>query len=463
MADIDNENEQVVDEEPAVNEDTPSEAATGNISRLRYISSYDYQDLIDNNETVDDCLYIVHYDDLPSEIADSPVLETFMGQTRISAVINLDTLPTIDSTRYINSTSLKDELQSLYDTLGETVTKEYIETKLNETVDDLEDADPINTSAIPTNLGISNKLYLYFDRTSSQYEMFIFHPKLKRFIPLKLREAKSSDDPTPTPPPTPTPSTTKLILEHSSIVTTPQVSDLKISGETYFVDIGSMSTIKFGQPGNSIIVQGKVAFWNFDIIEDYIRQSYSSEEPVTVLDYITYNRCNIKFNYNNTDYDTKFVGDFEEACYKEYSDGTSEDPQYLYMINTLNKFYNRTDDTIISDLTKNSWVAPWNTSYNYSKLSGYGALGLTIIVESIFGPNSDPTNYPYGYITGRIYFTITGRPGCTNYQDYIAIKEAITGKTYDSYLPVKIPFASLAEYYFSASINIKSDVVIINE
>lgn len=462
MADIDNENEQVVDEEPAVNEDTSSEATTGNISRLRYISSYDYQDLIDNNETVDDCLYIVHYDDLPSEIADSPVLETFMGQTRISAVINLDTLPTIDSTRYINSTSLKDELQSLYDTLGETVTKEYIETKLNETVDDLEDADPINTSAIPTNLGISNKLYLYFDRTSSQYEMFIFHPKLKRFIPLKLREAKSSDEPTPTPP-TPTPSTTKLILEHSSIVTTPQVSDLKISGETYFVDISSMSTIKFGQPGNSIIVQGKVAFWNFNIIEDYIRQAYESTESVRLLDYITYNNCDIKFNYNNTDYDTKFVADFEEACFKETINSTPEDPQYLYMMNTMNKFYNRNDDTIISDLTKNSWSAPWPTSYDYGNLYGYGALGLTIIVESIFGPNSDPTNYPYGYITGRIYFTITGRPGCTNYQDYIAIKGGITGKTYDSYLPVKIPFASLAEYYFSASINIKSDVVIINE
>lgn len=423
-----------------------------NINECRYVSDTTYQELIDTNTTTSDCIYIVHYDNVPDEIATDnvPVLEVFIGNNRISSVINLDTLPPIDDTQYINVTSLRDGLQNLYDSLDDTVEKTYIEDKLNETVDELENADPINTSAIPSNLGISNKLYLYFDATSNKYEMFIFHPKLKRFIPLKLTPAEEVT-PTPTPPTPPTPSTTTLKLEHSVIVTTQQSSALNIVGEQYLFDLASMSTIKFGEPGNNIIVQGKIAFWSFDDINTYI------EEESETCKFITYNNCDLDFTVNNVAYETTYHSDFEILEFKTYIVSGSE--RTSYFVKTNNKFNDRNTTLALSDLNKDCWCLPNRTSHNLNdEIVGYGTYGFTIIVQSVVSPESDPTNFPYGYINGKIYFTVTGKPGCTDLDDYISIISGDTTITYDSYIEAKIPFASLTEYYYAISVTTKDEV-----
>lgn len=429
------------------------EIVDGEISDLvaKYISPAAFQELLDSGSVNPNCVYIVHYNDLPTEISETPILEVFIGSSRVSSIINLNNLPEIFSTKYINSTTLTERVEQIIEI---SVDKDDLANRLTNLITELENLDFSNNSTqIPSNLGLSNKLYLYFNAESSMYEMFIFHPQLKRFIPLRLIPAKSSPSPTPTP--TPTPTTTKLILEYSTIITQPQVSQLHVSGETYLFDLQSMSTINFGRPGNNIFVQGKMAFWSFADIEQYIQD----QSPTCA--YITYNNCNINFTIGNTNYNTLFHSDFDTLEYKTYTDSGVQ--KEAFFIKTVNKYLDSSTSQEIVALTKDCWNKPnttnWSSSY---ALNGYGTYGLTILVSSIISPESDPTNFPNGYVNGRIYNTITGKRGCTDIDDYIDLITGDTSVIYDSYIECKIPFASLNEYYFSKALCTKSEVVIEN-
>jgi len=448
--------EEVVQEEQDITSDL----------RVKYITPDAFQTLLDDNTVNQNCVYIVHYNDLPTEISETPVLEVFIGSSRVSSIINLDTLPEIFDTKYINSSILKERVEEI---IAASTDKNDLAEKLNNLIIELEALEPSNNStSIPTNLGLSNKLYLYFNRGGGtelpSYEMFVFNSQLRRFIPLRLIPADSGT-PTPTPPPTPTPTTktTKLILEYSSIITQPQVSQLNITGQEFYFDLQSMTTIKYGRPGNNIFVQGKMAFWSFDDIARYIEQ----ESPT--CDFITYNNCFLNFSMEGNLYTTYFHSDFNTLEYKTYTDHDVEKEDFF--IKTVNKYYTYTVsgssitiDSEITNLTKDCWDMPNNTSWtNNNNMSGYGIYGITILINSVKSPGEDPTRFPYGYVIGRIYNTITGKRGCTDIDDYIDLITGDTSIEYDSYLYAKIPFASLNEYYYAMSILTKSEVVIIDE
>lgn len=421
----------------------------------KYITPEAFQELLDNNTVDQNCVYIVHYDvnTLPAGLSSDPILEVFIGSNRVSAIINLNNLPPIFDTKYINSDILSDRVA---DDISLSTTKEELVDRINATIEELGDADFTSATCptLPSNLGLSNKLYLYFDAESSKYVMYIMHPQLKKLIPLKLKPAEG-DTPTPTPPTPPTPSTTKLTLEYSAVIPATQASTLNIVGETLMFDLDSMSTIKFGQPGNPIVVQGKFAFWTFDEIEEYIR---TSDE---ICRFITYNNCDLKFYYNNTLYDTTFLSDFMSLEYKTYINAQSQTVTNFF-ITTNNVFYQRGTAIPYNELSTLSVVKPGTTSWIDLQDSGYGTFGFTILAQSVQSPSVDPTNCPYGFVNAKLYFTITGQRGCTTIENCIRKLNGDTSVEYDSYLDVKIPFTNINEYYFSKSIITTSEVVINN-
>ena len=423
----------------------------------KYITPEAFQDLLDNNTVDQNCVYIVHYDvnTLPAGLSSDPILEVFIGSNRVSAIINLNNLPPIFDTKYINSDILSDRVA---DDISLSTTKEELINRINATIEELGDADFTSTTypTLPSNLGLSNKLYLYFDAESSKYVMYIMHPQLKKLIPLKLIPDKGST-PTPTPPPTPTPTENVLKLQYSTIVSLSQSAQIHASNQTYYIDMGTMSRINFSAPTSNFIVQGKMAFWSFNDIEQYI----ANNDPA--LPYVTYNNCYINLTYNNVVYNAYFHSDFELLEYITYTDEHQTEREDFF-IKTSNKYLDVSTEQVISTLSKNCWVKPNRTSWGtyLNELEGYGTYGFTIIANSIVSPEVDPTHFPYGYVNGRIYNTITGKRGCTNIDDYIDLITGDTSVVYDSYIDAKIPFASLAEYYLSKSITTKSDVVIEN-
>ena len=437
--------------------DNTNEITYTNPIIAKYITPEDFQELLDNNTVQQDCVYIVYYeaDTLPTGLTTEPILEVFIGSNRVSSIINLDSISPnlVYDDKYINADILKERVA---DDIMLSDDKEELAERITATILELSNADFTNNSYshLPSNLGVSNKLYLHFDASSGKYEMYILHPQLRKLIPLKL----IPDSGTPAPTPTPTPTTTKLILEYSAIIDTPQLSNLSFVSQQYVYDLQHSTSIQFGKPGSNIFVQGKMAFWSFSSIDEYIAIQSNTRN------FITYNNCDINFTLtsNNTAYNTSFVSDFDTLEYVTYTD--SDGYEYTdFFVKTTNKYYDSNDNEI-SALSKDCWVKPRSTGWSQSgtAMYGYGAYGLTIIANSIKAPNVDPTNFPFGYITGRIYNTITAERGCTDLDDYI---NKITGDTtviFDSFIEAKIPFANINEYYFATAITTKSEVVIDN-
>lgn len=430
--------------------------------KCEYISNIAFKRLLDINNIDNETFYIIHYDDLIPGV-NEPILDVFLGKNRLSAIVNLDTLPDLDLAPYLNANTIKNNISSIFSNIGEfDNTEDYkslltdLETTLKTTVDDLVANEPINDqSTIPTSIGQSNKLYLYFDKPTSKYKMFIFHPRLHRFIPLKLDgNVRESTGPTR---PTTTITTQNLYIETAAIVTTSAVSNLNITGDTYTVDMSSMSTICYGSPRNNFIVQGKYCFWGFD----QIRNFNENFDRNTWL-HITYNNCNIRFYYNNTFINAKFKSFYTELGRFRFTatpTGHTEDYTYNQLLMcTKNKFLDTDNNNVeILELTKDNYASPSRPISTSS--STLGTFGLTIIVESIVAPEVEPLLFPNGYVNAKLYNTINGKPGFTTKATFLEYNSTnnidyydTENIPYDSYISVKLPFNSLAEYYYAKNI-----------
>lgn len=427
-----------------------------------YISNSAFKRLLDINNIDNETFYIIHYDDLIPGV-NEPILDVFLGKNRLSAIVNLDTLPDLDLAPYLNANTIKNNISSIFSDIGEFDNiEDYkslltdLETTLKTTVDDLVANEPINDqSTIPTSIGQSNKLYLYFDKPTSKYKMFIFHPRLHRFIPLKLDgNVRESTGPTR---PTTTITTQNLYIETAAIVTTTAVSNLNITGDTYTVDMASMSTICYGSPRNNFIVQGKYCFWGFDQIRN-INENFDRNAWL----HITYNNCNIRFYYNNTFINAKFKSFYTELSRFRFTatpTGHTEDYTYNQLLMcTKNKFLDtdNNDDEIL-ELTKDSYASPSRPISTSSDT--LGTFGLTIIAESIVAPEVEPLLFPNGYVNAKLYNTINGKPGFTTKTTFLEYNSTnnidyydTENIPYDSYISVKLPFNSLAEYYYAKNI-----------
>ena len=75
-----------------------------------YISDSAYKELLDFNNVNRDTFYVVHYEDILPGV-NEPIIDVFLGKHRLSAIINLDTVPSIDIAEYINIDVLKDNLK----------------------------------------------------------------------------------------------------------------------------------------------------------------------------------------------------------------------------------------------------------------------------------------------------------------------------------------------------------------
>lgn len=432
-----------------------------------YISNSAFKRLLDINNTNNETFYIVHYDDLIPGV-NEPIIDVFLGKNRLSSIINLDTLPDLDLAPYLNANAIKDSINSIFSDLGEfDSVEEYkslladLETTLENTVDNLASIEPINDqSTIPTSIGQANKLYLYFDKPTSKYKVFIFHPRLQRFIPLKLdgniRESAGATRPTTTI------TTQNLYMETAAVITTQAVSNLNITGDIYTVDMASMSTICYGSPRNNFIVQGKYCFWGFDQIRNF-ENNYNRNTWL----HITYNNCNIRFYYNNAFINAKFKSFYTELARYRFL-GTSSYHTVTNMSNylvmcTKNKFLDVDNDNAeIVTLTKDCYANPTRPISTSS--TTLGTFGLTIIAESIEGPDVEPLLFPNGYVNAKLYNTINGKPGFTTKELFLDTFTNISlddmessyydtqNIAFDSYLTVKLPFASLAEYYYAKNI-----------
>lgn len=427
-----------------------------------YISNSAFKRLLDINNIDSETFYIIHYDDLIPGV-NEPILDVFLGKNRLSAIVNLDTLPDLDLAPYLNANTIKNNISSIFSNIGEFDNiEDYkslltdLETTLKTSVDDLVANEPINDqSTIPTSIGQSNKLYLYFDKPTSKYKMFIFHPRLHRFIPLKLDgNVRESTGPTR---PTTTITTQNLYIETAAIVTTSAVSNLNITGDTYTVDMSSMSTICYGSPRNNFIVQGKYCFWGFD----QIRNFNENFDRNTWL-HITYNNCNIRFYYNNTFINAKFKSFYTELSRFRFTatpTGHTEDYTYNQLLMcTKNKFLDTdNNEAEILELTKDNYASPSRPISTSS--STLGTFGLTIIAESIVAPEVEPLLFPNGYVNAKLYNTVNGKPGFTTKATFLEYNSTnnidyydTENIPYDSYISVKLPFNSLAEYYYAKNI-----------
>ena len=427
-----------------------------------YISNSAFKRLLDINNIDNETFYIIHYDDLIPGV-NEPILDVFLGKNRLSAIVNLDTLPDLDLAPYLNANTIKNNISSIFSNIGEFDNiEDYkslltdLETTLKTSVDDLVANEPINDqSTIPTSIGQSNKLYLYFDKPTSKYKMFIFHPRLHRFIPLKLDgNVRESTGPTR---PTTTITTQNLYIETAAIVTTSAVSNLNITGDTYTVDMSSMSTICYGSPRNNFIVQGKYCFWGFD----QIRNFNENFDRNTWL-HITYNNCNIRFYYNNTFINAKFKSFYTELSRFRFTatpTGHTEDYTYNQLLMcTKNKFLDTdNNEAEILELTKDNYASPSRPISTSS--STLGTFGLTIIAESIVAPEVEPLLFPNGYVNAKLYNTVNGKPGFTTKSTFLEYNSTnnidyydTENIPYDSYISVKLPFNSLAEYYYAKNI-----------
>lgn len=427
-----------------------------------YISDRAYKDLLDFNNVNSETFYVVHYEDVLPGVTE-PIIDVFLGKHRLSAIINLDAVPAIDISRYINVNVLKDNLKDITRTVvpSATVDIEKIEENIDELIDNLADSDIINTQTmLPTNIGQSNKLYLYFDKVARKYQMYIFHPTLSKFIPLKLdpitiKTSGGGGGPSGGE----TIVEKHLHIDNAAIITTDQVSALNVQGEDIGFDLDAMASIRYSYPESNIVVQGLIC----------------NDFSLTQVEEL-YKNFSLQVYYNNTMYNFNIVSYLAE---------------YGYLMNST---YKLSDNMIYTKFTYEFFrtdnnAAPVITLNGYMDKRHATTVGMCINVKTINGPEVDAQLFPYGYvdadltIVGRSYsnaidnyiylpnfnseanFTTYLTQGINNVFDTLNATHYVAKQAYDntvSKITVKIPFASLTEYRFNVGLTELSEITEVN-
>lgn len=415
-----------------------------------YISDRAYKELLDFNNVNSETFYVVHYEDVLPGVSE-PIIDVYLGKHRLSAIINLDSIPSIDISRYVNINVLKSNLKEMSKTItpSANIDTNKIEKNIDDMLDTLADSDVINNqSMIPTNIGQSNKLYLYFDKVSRKYQMFVFHPTLNKFIPLKLdpisikvsggggSHSGGGDV-----------IEQHLHIDNAVVITSNQVSTLDVTGESIGFDIDTMSSVRYSSPNSNIVVQGLIcnSFANMD-----------SEE--------LYKNFSIQAYYNNTMYNFNIVSYLAEYGYLINDTFKLKDDKryYKYIYN----LFDADDDS--------ANPSPVLTLDGYIDTEHAGSVGMCINVKKINSPEVDSQLFPNGYVDADllivsrpylngVYKYMTTLNSEANFTTYLSSEftdlfdelndnHYVIKTAYEhliSKIEVKLPFKSLAEYRFN--------------
>lgn len=419
-----------------------------------YITDRAYKELIDFNNVNRDTFYVVHYENILPGVTE-PIIDVFLGKQRISAIVNLDNVPSLDIADYINKDVLKDNLKEISTTIAETDASK-LEDTIDELIDSLAKDDVINNQiSVPTNIGQSNKLYLYFDKVAKKYSMYVFHPILNKFIPLKLDpiSIKSSGGGGGGGGGT-TIIEQHLHIDNATIITARQLDTLGATGDRIDFDISIMGTAKYGNPDANIVVQGLIC-----------------NSFLNTTNELLYSNFTLQAYYNNTMYNFDVVSYLAE---------------YGYLINNTfklkhNKIYRKCVYNLFDADDSSATPTPVVTLNSY--FSGYSNIGIAITVKQINGPEVDAQLFPYGYVDADLI--VTGYNGTTfipgvNSENNLntlltsgidALFDLVNNTHYvvkDNYssiissMTVKIPFASLAEYRYNVGLTEISEITEVN-
>lgn len=421
-----------------------------------YISDTAYKELLDFNNVNRDTFYVVHYEDVIPGVTE-PIIDVYLGKHRLSAIINLDTVPSIDIAEYINVDVLKDNLKEISSTVA-TVDTKKIEETIDELIDSLAKDDIINNQiSIPTNIGQSNKLYLYFDKVARKYQMFIFHPTLNKFIPLKLDPISISvsggggggHGGT-------TVIEQHLHIDNATIITAQQLNTLNVDGERIDFDLSVMGTAIYGSPEANIVVQGLIC-----------------NSFLNTTNELLYSNFTLQAYYGSTMYNFNAVSYLAE---------------YGYLINDTfklndNKIYRRYEFKFFNSETDPSNAQPVISFDSYLSSNYIGTVGIAINVKQINGPMVNAQLFPYGYVdadlmvvgyNGSVFMpSINSESNFTTFlnsnisdlfdlvnDNHYVIKDAY--RSLVSSATVKIPFSSLAEYRYNVGLTSVSEITEVN-
>ena len=420
-----------------------------------YISDSAYKELLDFNNVNRDTFYVVHYEDILPGV-NEPIIDVFLGKHRLSAIINLDTVPSIDIAEYINIDVLKDNLKEISSTIA-TVDTKKIEETIDELIDTLAKDDIINNQiSIPTNIGQSNKLYLYFDKVARKYQMYIFHPVLHKFIPLKLDPISISVSGGGGGHGGTTIIEQHLHIDNAIIVTAQQLNTLDVSGERIDFDLSIMGTAMYGNPDSNVIVQGLIcnSFLNT-----------SSEQ--------LYSNFTLQAYYGRTMFNFNIVSYLAE---------------YGYLINDTfklsdNKIYRKYMYKFFDANSSSETPQPIISLDGYISSAYTGISGIAINVKQINSPDVDPQLFPYGYVDADLMvvgyngsafmpsinsennFNTFLSSNVTDLFDLVNENHYVVKTDYNSLVSsvtFKIPFASLAEYRYSMGLISVSEITEVN-
>ena len=419
-----------------------------------YITDRAYKELIDFNNVNRDTFYVVHYENILPGVTE-PIIDVFLGKQRISAIVNLDNIPSLDISDYINKNVLKDNLKEISTTIAETSASK-LEDTIDELIDSLAKDDVINNQiSVPTNIGQSNKLYLYFDKVAKKYSMYVFHPILNKFIPLKLDPISINN------------SgggggggggggtviiEKHLHIDNAAVVSPNQLSIFDASGEMIDFDISVMGTVRYGNTNSNIIVQGLIC-----------------NSFLNTVDELLYSNFSLQAYYNDTMYNFNVVSYLDEYGYliNETFKLANSKLYYKYIYNFFNA-------------DSNPSTTPILTLIGYTS---YAPTGIAISVKKINGPEVNSQVFPNGYVDADLMIvskysdkfipTINNESNfntflstdISNLFDLVNDTHYIVKDNYSSLvssITVKIPFASLAEYRYNVGLTEISEITEVN-